>query len=57
MAEALGPQDCLYALVTRDRHSTTVRVIGSIVDYVLARPDLATAGRTPRAARRLASCR
>ncbi len=40
MAEALKPQDCLYALVTRDATSTNVRVIGSIVDYVLGSPDL-----------------
>jgi mannitol 2-dehydrogenase len=40
MAEALGRQDCLYTLVTRDRAGTTVRVIGSIVDYVLATPDI-----------------
>lgn len=40
MAAALGPQDCLYTLITRDRHGTNVRVIGSIVDYVLASPDV-----------------
>ena len=40
MAEALAPQDHLYTLVTRDAHGTNVRVIGSIVDYVLATPDL-----------------
>ncbi len=36
MAAALEPQDYLYSLVTRDSHATTVRVIGSITDYVLA---------------------
>lgn len=36
MADALRSQDHLYALVTRDVHSTDVRVIGSITDYVLA---------------------
>lgn len=40
MAEALTPQDHLYSLITRDSHATSVRVIGSIVDYVLATPDL-----------------
>jgi mannitol 2-dehydrogenase len=40
MAEALGQQDGLYTLVTRDRSGTTVRVIGSIVDYVLATPEI-----------------
>jgi mannitol 2-dehydrogenase len=38
MAEALEQQDGLYTLLTRDRESTDVRVIGSIVDYVLATP-------------------
>jgi mannitol 2-dehydrogenase len=41
MAEVLGRQDGLYTLVTRDRAGTTVRVIGSILDYVLAAPDVA----------------
>jgi mannitol 2-dehydrogenase len=41
MARALGAQDCLYALVTRDVHGTDVRIIGTITDYVLASPDLA----------------
>ena len=40
MAEALGAQDGLYSLVTRDQHSTNVRVIGSIVDYLLAAPSI-----------------
>jgi mannitol 2-dehydrogenase len=40
MAAALEPQDHLYTLVTRDVHGTNVRVIGSLVDYVLATPDL-----------------
>jgi mannitol 2-dehydrogenase len=38
MADALKQQDGLYTLITRDRESTDVRVIGSIVDYVLATP-------------------
>ncbi|MGD8896063.1 MAG: mannitol dehydrogenase family protein, partial [Acidobacteriota bacterium] len=38
MADALEQQDNLYTLITRDRESTTPRVIGSIVDYVLATP-------------------
>jgi mannitol 2-dehydrogenase len=40
MAEALRPQDHLYTLVTRDVHGTNVRIIGSLVDYVLATPSL-----------------
>lgn len=40
MAAALAPQDYLYTLITRDRQGTNVRVIGSIVDYVLASQDL-----------------
>ena len=40
MADALRPQDHLYTLVTRDRHGTNVRVIGSLVDFVLAAPGL-----------------
>ena len=40
MAAALQPQDHLYTLITRDTRGTTARVIGSIVDYVLATPDL-----------------
>jgi mannitol 2-dehydrogenase len=38
MADALERQDGLYTLITRDRESTDSRVIGSIVDYVLATP-------------------
>lgn len=40
MAEALGAQDRLYTLIIRDAHSTDVRVIGSIADYLLAAADL-----------------
>ena len=40
MAAALQPQDHLYTLVTRDARATNVRVIGSIVDYVLASPSI-----------------
>jgi mannitol 2-dehydrogenase len=40
MAAALQPQDHLYTLVTRDARATNVRVIGSIVDYVLATPSV-----------------
>ena len=40
MAESLAAQDHLYALVTRDDRATSVRVIGSITDYVLAADDL-----------------
>lgn len=40
MAEVLGAQDCLYSLVTRSEHETTVQVIGSIVDYILAADDI-----------------
>lgn len=40
MAAALLPQDGLYALITRDRQGTNVRVIGALVDYVLASPDV-----------------
>jgi mannitol 2-dehydrogenase len=40
MASALAAQDHLYTLITRDSRSTEVRVIGSIVDYVLAIDDL-----------------
>ena len=38
MADALGRQGGLYTLVARDVHGTSVRVIGSLVDYVLATP-------------------
>ena len=36
--EALQPQDYLYCLLTADGRSAHLRVIGSIVDYVLAVP-------------------
>jgi len=38
MAEALTTQDGLYTLIERGGSHTTARVIGSIVDYVLATP-------------------
>ena len=40
MADALEPQDELYVLVSRGADDTEARVIGSIVDYVLAVDDL-----------------
>jgi mannitol 2-dehydrogenase len=40
MAAALEPQDYLYTRITRDATDTTVRVLGPIVDYVLASPSL-----------------
>lgn len=40
MADVLRAQDNLYTMITRDGRSTEARVIGSIVDYVLATPDL-----------------
>ncbi|CAN5619200.1 mannitol dehydrogenase family protein [soil metagenome] len=40
MAAALEPQQCLYTLITRDSRAIDVRVIGSIVDYVLATPSI-----------------
>ncbi|HEX4525376.1 MAG TPA: mannitol dehydrogenase family protein [Gaiellaceae bacterium] len=40
MAEALRGQDHLYTLVERDSDGSRPRVIGSIVDYVLATSDL-----------------
>lgn len=40
MAEALAAQDGLYTLVTRSQEGARARVIGSLVDYVLAVPDL-----------------
>lgn len=39
MAGALIPQDCLYTLISRGTDSTTVEVIGSIVDYIHASPN------------------
>ncbi len=40
MADALGAQDHLYTLVTRDVHATEARVIGAVTDYVLAAADI-----------------
>jgi mannitol 2-dehydrogenase len=40
MAEVLNGQDGLYSLVVRSEHETTVQVIGSIVDYILAADDI-----------------
>jgi mannitol 2-dehydrogenase len=40
MAGVLTAQDGLYALVTRSQDATSVQVIGSIVDYVLAADDI-----------------
>lgn len=39
MAEALTAQDGLYTLVTRSQEGTGVRIVGTIVDYVLAVDD------------------
>ena len=39
IAEALEAQDHLYCLITRAAEQTSVEVIGSIVDYILAFPD------------------
>jgi mannitol 2-dehydrogenase len=39
MADALLPQDCLYTLVVRGGDSTSLRIIGSLVDYLHAHPD------------------
>ena len=36
MAAALGAQDGLYTLIVRGEGATSVRVVGSIVDYILA---------------------
>src|SRR5262249_16190944 len=36
MADALGPQDCLYTLVERSAEQDTARVVGSLVEYVFA---------------------
>jgi mannitol 2-dehydrogenase len=41
IAEALLAQDCLYTLVTRSEEGARAEVIGSIVDFVHAHPDLA----------------
>jgi mannitol 2-dehydrogenase len=40
MASVLDDQDGLYTLVTRSDSATTVRVIGSIIDYILAVDDV-----------------
>ena len=40
MADALVAQDGLYTLVTRDAHATHVRVVGSLVEYLLATPSI-----------------
>lgn len=40
MAEALDAQACLYTLVTRAEDAVHARVIGSLVGYVLAHPEL-----------------
>lgn len=40
MAEALDAQGGLYTLVTRGADEVQVRVVGSLVDYVHAHPDL-----------------
>ena len=40
MAESLSSQDHLYTLIERDSDGAEVRVIGSIVDYVLAIGDV-----------------
>ena len=39
MADALGNQDGLYTLVVRGGDFTSLRVIGSIIDYAHAHPD------------------
>ncbi len=39
IAEALEAQDDLYCLITRAAEQTSVEIIGSIVDYILAFPD------------------
>jgi mannitol 2-dehydrogenase len=40
MKAALGPQDCLYTLTEKDSGAFAPRVVGSLVDYVLAPDDL-----------------
>ncbi len=40
MADVLNGQDGLYSLVARSERETTVQVIGSIVDYILAADDI-----------------
>lgn len=39
MRDALAPQDGLYTVVTRDAEEDNARVVGSIVDYLLAPDD------------------
>lgn len=39
MAAVLADQDHLYSLIVRDADTTSVRIIGSLVDYVHAHPD------------------
>jgi len=39
MADALGSQDGLYTMIVRGGDSTSLRVIGSIIDYAHAHPD------------------
>jgi len=42
MAETLHDQDCLYTVIERDREGARPRVVGSIVDFVLAAGDQRT---------------
>jgi mannitol 2-dehydrogenase len=44
MAEVLREQDCLYALLERDTDGSRPRIVGSIVDYVLAVDDASAFG-------------
>lgn len=39
MRDALEPQDTLYTLIDRGAEATRVRVIGSIIEYVLGHPN------------------
>ena len=39
MADALGPQDCLYTVVRRGAEADTARVIGSLREYIFAPAD------------------
>jgi len=41
MADALLGQDCMYSLISRDSTTTTVEIIGSIIEYIHASPDTA----------------
>lgn len=45
MARALQPQKGLYTLITLSQHDTSVRVIGSLVRYVHAFPDVSALAR------------